>query len=97
MLTSKRCRVFSLGTGQEIITHTQQVNLDKAKQIRKDKFPLSLNEILQVYPSFGYHMCDLCPMQRMLVFGGPNDSRLAGFILLFRNLLLFVIYLICYV
>ena len=78
VLTSKRCRVFSLGTGQEIVTQSVQDSQNPKIQGRGDGFPLTINSMLKLYPSFGYHMCDLCPMQRLLVFGGPTDSRLAG-------------------
>ena len=46
--------------------------------IRKEHFPISITDMLKIHPRFSYFMCDLCPLQRLMVFGGPKDSRLAG-------------------
>lgn len=102
ILTNKRCRCFSLGTGQEILMDPK-VNYDKMsgkKPARKrEGFPLLGQDIKRSFSSFTYHMSALCPMQRMLVFGGPQDARLAGRfkIPLFLLIFLLLVTILCYI
>lgn len=85
ILTNQRCRCFSLGSGQEIImkeklfeTISKATNSRNISKFKKEIFPLSNENIIKTFPSFSYHLCALCPLQRMIVFGSPQESRLAG-------------------